>query len=148
MSFEPEGVVLTIRRSKTDCEGAVATVAVPLGGEEATCPVGALRRWLAAAAVSEGHVFRRIDRHGNLGPTLSDRRWAEIVAGRAAAASLEGDFAGRGSIYVSITASGLIAARAGTPCRTCRTARGIGSPGDTGGFFARAHAQNAIRVAL
>jgi hypothetical protein len=73
MSFEPEGVVLTIRRSKTDCEGAVATVAVPLGGEEATCPVGALRRWLAAAAVSEGHVFRRIDRHGNLGPTSLGR---------------------------------------------------------------------------
>jgi integrase len=71
-----------------------ATVAVPLGGEEATCPVGALRRWLAAAAVSEGRIFRRIDRHSNLGPALSDRALAEIVAARASAAGLEGDFAG------------------------------------------------------
>jgi hypothetical protein len=30
LSFEPEGVVLTIRRSKTDREGAGATVAVPV----------------------------------------------------------------------------------------------------------------------
>ncbi len=73
--------MLTVRRSKTDREGAGATVAVPLG-EEATCP-GALRRWLAAAAIGEGRVFRRIDRHDNLGPTLSDRALAEIVAARA-----------------------------------------------------------------
>ena len=73
LGFEPEGVVLTIRRSKTDREGAGATVAVPLGAEEGSYPVGALRRWLEAAATSEGRVFRRIDRHGNLGPTLSDR---------------------------------------------------------------------------
>jgi integrase len=66
----------------------------PFGGEEASCPVGALRRWLETAAVSEGRVFRRIDRHGHLGPTLSDRALAEIVAARAATAGLEGDFAG------------------------------------------------------
>ena len=86
--------MLTIRRSKTDRDGASAAVAVPLGGEEATCPVGALRRWLDTAAISEGRIFRRIDRHGHLGPKLSDRALAEIVATRAAAAGLEGDFAG------------------------------------------------------
>jgi integrase len=69
-------------------------VAVPVGGEEATCPVGALRRWLAAAAIGEGRVFRRIDRHGHLGPSLSDRALAEIVAARAGTAGLEGNFAG------------------------------------------------------
>jgi hypothetical protein len=79
--------VLTIRRSKTDREGAGASVAVPLGGEEATCPVGALRHWLESAAIGEGRVFRRIDRHGHLGPTLSDRALAEIVAARAATAA-------------------------------------------------------------
>jgi site-specific recombinase XerC len=96
LGFEPEGVVLMIRRSTTDWGGAGASVAVPFGGEEATCPVGALHRWLdtAAVAASEGRVFRRIDRHGNLGPTLSDRALAEIVAARAVAAGLAGDFAG------------------------------------------------------
>jgi hypothetical protein len=82
--------VLTIRRSKTDREAAGASVAVPLGGEEATCPVGALRRWLETAAVGEGRVFRRIDRHGNLGAALSDRALAKIVASRAAAGRTRG----------------------------------------------------------
>jgi NAD(P)-dependent dehydrogenase (short-subunit alcohol dehydrogenase family) len=54
LSFEPEGVVLTIRRSKTDREGAGATVAIPLGAEDGSCPVLALRRWLAAAAIGTG----------------------------------------------------------------------------------------------
>jgi len=93
LSFEPEGVVLTIRRSKTDREGAGATVAIPLDAEDGSCPVLALRRWLAAAAIGTGRVSRRIDRHGHLGPTFSDRALAEIVAARAAAAGLEGDFA-------------------------------------------------------
>ena len=44
--FEPEGAVLTIRRSKTDQDAAGATVAVPFGEEGATCPVGVLRAWL------------------------------------------------------------------------------------------------------
>jgi hypothetical protein len=69
--------VLTIRRSKADREGAGATVAVPFEAEEATGPVGALRRWLAAAAIGEGRASP-----------------AEIVASRAAVAGLEGDFAG------------------------------------------------------
>jgi hypothetical protein len=42
---------------------------------------------------ARGRVSRRIDRHGHLGPTFSDRALAEIVAARAAAAGLEGDFA-------------------------------------------------------
>ena len=54
----------------------------------------ALRRWLETAAIDEGRVFRRIDRHGHLGPTLSDRALAAIVAARVGVAGLEGDFAG------------------------------------------------------
>jgi hypothetical protein len=83
LSFEPEGVVLTIRRSKTDRDGAGASVAVPLGAEEGTCPVLALRRWLERAAIGAGRVFRRIDRHGN--PR------ADVIG---SGAGLEGDFAG------------------------------------------------------
>ena len=67
--FEPEGVVLTIRRSKTDQDAAGATVAVPFGEEEATCPVRALRAWLdvRGGAAAGDVVFGRIDRHGNIG---------------------------------------------------------------------------------
>jgi integrase len=72
--FEPEGAVLTIRRSKTDQDAAGETVAVPFGEEEATCPVRALRAWLdvrGAEAAAGAVVFGRIDRHGNIGASLT-----------------------------------------------------------------------------
>jgi hypothetical protein len=67
---------------------------------------GALRRWLDTAVVNEGRVFRRIDRHSNIGLALSDRALAEIVAARAAAAGLEGDFAGHSLRAGFATAAG------------------------------------------
>jgi integrase len=45
--FEPEGAVLTIRRSKTDQDAAGATVAVPFGGRSdvpGACPARLARR--------------------------------------------------------------------------------------------------------
>ncbi|MBC5820706.1 MAG: tyrosine-type recombinase/integrase [Candidatus Eremiobacteraeota bacterium] len=93
VAYEREGMVLAIRRSKTDREAAGDVVAVPYGAEEATCPVRTLRRWLDAAAITNGRVLRRVDRHGNIGAALSDRALANMVAARAAAAGLDGDFA-------------------------------------------------------
>ena len=93
--FEPEGVVLTIRRSKTDQDAAGTTVAVPFGEEEATCPVRALRAWLdiRGAAGAGDVVFGRIDRHGNIGASLTPMAIATIVRVRAALADVAGDFA-------------------------------------------------------
>jgi integrase len=95
LGFEPEGVVLTIRRSKTDQDAAGATVAVPFGEEEATCPVRALRAWLdVRGATGAGDVvFGRIDRHGNIGASLTPMAIATIVRARAALADVAGDFA-------------------------------------------------------
>jgi integrase len=62
-----EGLELTIRRSKTDQEGAGSVVPVPYGSHPQTCPVRALRAWLALAAITEGPLWREIDRHGNVG---------------------------------------------------------------------------------
>jgi integrase len=61
-----EGIALTIRRSKTDQEGAGRRVAIPRGRELDTCPVSALHVWLAALAAIEGPLFRSVDRHGNV----------------------------------------------------------------------------------
>jgi integrase len=93
--FEPEGAVLTIRRSKTDQDAAGTTVAVPFGEEEATCPVRALRAWLdvRGAAVAGDVVFGRIDRHGNIGASLTPTAIATIVRARAESAGVDGDFA-------------------------------------------------------
>src|SRR5262249_26960291 len=53
-----EGMLVTIRRSKTDQEGIGRKVAIPRG--EIACPVAALRAWLEAAGITEGAVFRRV----------------------------------------------------------------------------------------
>ena len=53
-----EGMLVTIRRSKTDQEGLGRKVAIPRG--EIACPVAALRAWLDAAGITEGAIFRRI----------------------------------------------------------------------------------------
>jgi site-specific recombinase XerD len=54
----PDGLLITIRRSKTDQEGIGRKVAIPRG--EIACPVAALKAWLEAAGISEGAVFRRV----------------------------------------------------------------------------------------
>jgi site-specific recombinase XerC len=48
----PEGMLVTLRRSKTDQEGVGRRVAIPRG--EIACPVAAVRAWLNAAGITEG----------------------------------------------------------------------------------------------
>jgi hypothetical protein len=62
----PEGLRVTIRRSKTDQEGAGAVVAVCRGS--IACPVAAVRDWLAAAGITEGPLFRPVNKGGRLLP--------------------------------------------------------------------------------
>jgi len=54
----PEGMLVTLLRSKTDQEALGRRVAIPRG--EIACPVAALRAWLDAAGITEGAIFRRI----------------------------------------------------------------------------------------
>jgi integrase len=44
----PDGMKITIRRSKTDQEGEGQKVGIPRGKHAATCPVRALTAWLRA----------------------------------------------------------------------------------------------------
>jgi len=59
-----EGIVVRLRRSKTDQEGQGRPVALPYGSDPRTCPVRALRAWLEAAAIGSGAVFRAVDQFG------------------------------------------------------------------------------------
>jgi site-specific recombinase XerD len=54
----PEGVLIMLRRSKTDQEAIGRRVAIPRG--EIACPVEALKSWLSAAGIAEGAVFVRV----------------------------------------------------------------------------------------
>ena len=84
----PEGLRITIRRSKADQEGAGEILAVGRTGT-ATCPVEAFQAWVAAAGIETGRVFRCINRHGHLGAKLSTNAVAKIVQHRAALAGLD-----------------------------------------------------------
>ena len=61
-----QGMILTLRRSKTDQEGEGEVKGVPFGQDVATCPVRALQTWLAVANISHGPVFRSIGRYGTI----------------------------------------------------------------------------------
>jgi Phage integrase family len=92
LAFGADGVALTIRRDKTDQEGHGRVVAVPFGSAAEVCPVRSLRAWLDAAGVTEGAVFRSVDRHGRVSPArLSDRAVALVV--KRAVASIGGEAA-------------------------------------------------------
>lgn len=82
-----EGMDVRIRRSKTDQAGKGRTVLVCLAPAAKDCPVRALRAWLAASAITEGPIFRKIDRHGHVGARpLSGQAVADVVKARAKAA--------------------------------------------------------------
>jgi integrase len=66
LSFTEDGLIIDLRRSKTDQEGSGRKVGIPFGKEEETCPVRALRRWLAESGIPSGAVFRGVNRHGKL----------------------------------------------------------------------------------
>jgi site-specific recombinase XerD len=74
-----QGMVITIRRSKSDQDGVGRDIAVPFGSRSTTCPVRALREWRDAADLSDGPLFRSIDRHGNIGERLTAASVALIV---------------------------------------------------------------------
>jgi integrase len=72
-----EGMVVNLRRSKTDQAGEGRKVGIPQGAEEATCPVRALQEWRAAAGLASGPLFRTMNRHGRV---LAQRLSGEGVA--------------------------------------------------------------------
>jgi integrase len=77
-----EGLIITIRRSKTDQEAEGRKVGIPEGGSHRTCPVRAVERWLAAANIASGPVFRVMNRHGQAIPKRLSGEGVAIVVKR------------------------------------------------------------------
>jgi integrase len=117
----PEGLEVTLRRDKTDQAGAGRTLTIAPGAHPATCPVRAVLAWveaLAAMGLTEGALFRYIDRHGNVRPAhrrapsdrLGPQSVALIVQRRARAVGLDASqFAGhslRAGFVTSATRAG------------------------------------------
>lgn len=88
----PEGLVLDIRRSKTDQEGQGRQIGIPFGMSPETCPVRAVHRWIRLSGVASGPLFRGVDRHGRLQEQrLSGSAIALVVKRLARRAGLDPD---------------------------------------------------------
>ncbi len=85
----PEGIRVTILRSKGDQEGKGVEIAVPEGRR--LKPVLHLEDWLARGGVADGWLFRRISNDGKkvTGDPMSDRAVARVVQRRVAAVGLD-----------------------------------------------------------
>ncbi|MBJ7607140.1 MAG: tyrosine-type recombinase/integrase [Candidatus Dormibacteraeota bacterium] len=76
----PDGLRILVRRSKTDQEAAGKRKPLPYGSNPATCPVRTLAAWLSAAEITEGPIFRSVNRHDQVQPgRLSDQSVALVV---------------------------------------------------------------------
>lgn len=85
-----EGLVVLLRRSKTDQEGRGRLVGIPFGQHEQTCPVQAVRAWLACANITNGAIFRGMNRHGQMITSrLSPRAVGQIIKRSTTAAGLD-----------------------------------------------------------
>jgi site-specific recombinase XerD len=96
LAFTSEGLIVNIRKSKTDPEGKGRQVGVPYGSSAVSCPVRAVKSWMEAACITTGPIFRGVGRWGNPEPRrLNDRAVARIVQQYTALIGLNsGDFAG------------------------------------------------------
>jgi integrase len=61
-----DGLTITLRRSKTDQEGQGRKIGIPYGANPESCPVRVIQSWLEQAAITEGPLFRSVNRHGKL----------------------------------------------------------------------------------
>lgn len=85
-----DGLVIRVRRSKTDPERKGIAIALPYGSTAATCPVRSYRAWIAAASLETGPAFRAVDRHGRVSPArLNPGSIARVVKRAAEAAGLD-----------------------------------------------------------
>lgn len=104
-----QGLVVLLRRSKTDQEGRGRTIGVPFGRTR-WCPVKHLTEWLDYAGIEDGPIFRSLNRHGHIAnQRLSGEAVSAIVKHRAEAASFDPNAYSGHSLRAGLATSAVIA---------------------------------------
>lgn len=57
IEFVPEGMIITVPRSKTDQEGETYRIGIPLAQEQRFCPTRRLRAWIDLSGIQSGPLF-------------------------------------------------------------------------------------------
>lgn len=95
LRFEKRGLIVTIRRSKTDQEAKGVEIAVPFVASRSLCAVRAAKGWLEASGLVTGPLFRSFTLQREMLETPIDGRdVANLVKKLTSKARLEGDFSG------------------------------------------------------
>ena len=78
-----EGLIITIRRSKTDQLGKGRKIGLPfVDSDQNFCAARALQNWLTAAKIKNGPVFRQIGKgRKTIGERLDDKQISRVVKG-------------------------------------------------------------------
>jgi integrase len=91
LEYQPGGVLLTIRRSKTDQYADGQTVAVVHGQHAETDPIAALDAWLAVRGRDPGWLFTAMPNRVVTDRSISGQAVAIVLRRRSIAAGLSGD---------------------------------------------------------
>jgi integrase len=79
LEFVKEGLRITLPKSKTDQMGRGREIAIPYGRGR-ICAVKILQEWLETSGITEGKIFRSVDKGGTIhGDGLSDRSVSNII---------------------------------------------------------------------
>lgn len=70
LEFTGRGVIVTLRKSKTNQEGKPEIKTIPARNNK-LCAVAALKEWIEASKIMEGRLFRGITRHGGLRDSIT-----------------------------------------------------------------------------
>jgi integrase len=80
LAIAEEGLVVLIRKSKTDQVGVGRKIGIPFGENPETCPVRAVQAWIEEGDIDEGPLFRSVNKHGDVSDKrLSDQVVADVV---------------------------------------------------------------------
>ncbi|WP_254449033.1 site-specific integrase [Thalassococcus sp. S3] len=119
-----EGLVLHLRRSKTDQTRQGRKIGIPLGRTR-HCPVAALSAWLDAQRVNDGPIFRPVDRHGNVQPDrLRSDAVSTILRNRLKNAGIDPESYSGHSLRAGLATSAI---KAGVPTHKVRAQTGHAS---------------------
>ena len=80
LAIAEEGLVVMIRKSKTDQVGVGRKIGIPFGEHPETCPVRAVQAWIEEGDIDEGPLFRSVNKHADVSDhRLSDQVVADVV---------------------------------------------------------------------
>lgn len=120
IQFVNEGLIVHVRKCKTDQEGQGRKIGVPWG-RTAACPVKAVQTWFDHAKIVDGPIFRCVNKGGEIGERLSDHAVAVVIKSHAKAIGLDPNSVSGHSLRSGLATA---AAQAGIPAHKIQAQTG------------------------